>query len=102
MSSADGAHSKDADLLQLPQVAKAVVSKVGAHRTGIRLSPFNTYLMPYVDDDAVEVYTHLVKELADLKLLYIHCVEGRAAGSADVEAIEGQSLAPIKAAWPVS
>ena len=79
------------------------MAKVGAHRTGIRLSPYNTYLME-LDDDAEEIYTYIVKELAKLKLLYIHCIEARAAGAgkADAKPAEGMSLAPFRAAWPVS
>merc|ERR1711964_603734 len=52
------------------EVAKAVVEAVGADKTGIRLSPFSTF------------------QGKKMKLAYIHVVESRISGNADVETTE--------------
>ncbi len=59
------------------KVAEAVTAKVGAAKVGIRLSPYNTFLQDGLDEDGVELMMYLVKELAKLKLLYLHCIEPR-------------------------
>ena len=54
-----------------------MTAKVGAAKVGIRLSPFNTFLQEDVDEDITELVLYLIKELAKLKLLYLHCIEPR-------------------------
>ena len=54
-----------------------MTAKVGAAKVGIRLSPYNTYLQDELDEDGTELALYLVKELAKLKLLYLHCIEPR-------------------------
>lgn len=69
------------------EVANAVVSAVGADKVGIRLSPYSTFQgmrMP----DPVPQFTHVVKGLKELKLAYLHVVESRIAGNADIESTE--------------
>ena len=65
-------------------VAKAVVDAVGADRTGIRLSPFSTFQGMGMDDPLLQ-FSHLLRGLKALKLAYVHLVESRISGSADVE-----------------
>ena len=84
------------------QVVEAVVAKVGAHRTGIRLSPWGTFLQDALDEDAGELTLHLIEQLKQLGLLYLHCIEARAAGQHDVEPPPGQDLLGFRKAWPVS
>ena len=59
------------------KVAEAVVAKVGAGKVGIRLSPYGVFLQDVLDDDGKELALYLVKELAKLKLLYLHMIEPR-------------------------
>jgi NADPH2 dehydrogenase len=69
------------------EVAKAVVDAVGADKTGIRLSPWSTFQgMKMVDP--VPQFSHLIKGLKELNLSYVHLVESRIAGNADVESTE--------------
>ncbi|KAL8792402.1 MAG: hypothetical protein Q9195_005016 [Heterodermia aff. obscurata] len=69
------------------EVAKAVVDAVGAERTGIRLSPFSTFMGMKMADPK-EQFSYFVGELKKLKLSYLHLVESRVAGYLDVEASE--------------
>ena len=54
-----------------------MTAKVGAGKVGIRLSPYNTFLQDGLDEDGKELTLYLIKELAKLNLLYIHCIEPR-------------------------
>lgn len=69
------------------EVAKAVSEAVGAERTGIRLSPWSTFQGMKMADP-IPQFTHLIKGLKELKLAYLHLVESRIAGNADIEATE--------------
>jgi len=66
------------------EVAKAVVAAVGAERTGIRLSPFSEFQGMKMADPRPQ-FSYFARELKKLKLSYIHVVESRIAGNADVE-----------------
>ncbi|MCJ1387252.1 Chanoclavine-I aldehyde reductase fgaOx3 [Xylographa bjoerkii] len=68
-------------------VAQAVVDAVGAERTGIRLSPFSAFQGMRMADP-VPQFTYLVRELKKLRLSYLHVVESRISGNADVETTE--------------
>ncbi|KAJ9619148.1 Chanoclavine-I aldehyde reductase fgaOx3 [Taxawa tesnikishii (nom. ined.)] len=69
------------------EVTKAVVDAVGADRTGIRLSPWSTFQGMKMEDP-VPQFTHLIKGLKEFKLAYLHLVESRITGSADIESTE--------------
>jgi NADPH2 dehydrogenase len=69
------------------EVAKAVVDAVGAERTAIRLSPFSTFQAMKMTDP-IPQFTYLVKGLKELRLAYLHLVESRISGNADVVATE--------------
>ncbi len=68
------------------KVAEAVASIYGSERVGIRLSPFGV-ANGSGEDDPVPTYTYLIKQLARLRLAYLHLIEPRAsgAGQADVD-----------------
>ena len=83
------------------QVVKAVTARIGADRVGLRLSPYGAFLHGSLDDEVEELVTYLVKELAKLKLVYLHCVEPRAQGHASVEPPPGQDLQKFRKVWPV-
>ncbi|MFE6287469.1 alkene reductase [Streptomyces sp. NPDC057877] len=55
------------------EVAAAVADEIGAGRTGIRLSPGNTY-NDIAESDTHELYPALVRALAPLGLGYLHLV----------------------------
>lgn len=69
------------------EVAKAVVDAVGAERTAIRLSPFSKFQAMKMADP-IPQFTYLAKGLKELKLAYLHVVEARISGNADVETTE--------------
>merc|ERR1712032_397324 len=69
------------------EAVKAVVDAVGAERTGIRLSPFSTFQGMRMKDPAPQ-FSHLIKRLNDFNLSYIHLVESRISGNADVESTD--------------
>lgn len=69
------------------EVTKAVVDAVGAEKTGIRLSPWSPFQGMKMDDP-VPTFTHLINGLKEHKLAYVHLVESRIQGNADVESTE--------------
>lgn len=56
------------------EVTRAVANAVGSDRTAIRLSPWGTYQGMGMADP-IPQFTHIVEELAKLKLAYLHAVE---------------------------
>lgn len=69
------------------EVTKAVVAAVGAEKVGIRISPWSPFQGMRMQDP-VPQFTHLVKGLREYKLAYLHVVESRITGNADVEATQ--------------
>jgi NADPH2 dehydrogenase len=69
------------------EVTKAVTAAIGADRTGIRLSPWSTFQGMRMADP-VPQFTYLIEKLKDFKLAYLHVVESRIAGNADVESTD--------------
>lgn len=66
------------------EVVRAVVDAVGAKRVGIRLSPWSTFNGMRMDDP-VPQFRHFIRKLGELDLAYLHLVESRISGNADVE-----------------
>jgi N-ethylmaleimide reductase len=62
------------------EVAEAVSAAVGAHRTGIRISPLAGNQGAPVSDPR-DVYPPLLRELSRLQLAYVHCIEGEPSGA---------------------
>ncbi|CAI6340160.1 unnamed protein product [Periconia digitata] len=69
------------------EVTQAVVDAVGAEKTGIRLSPFSTFQGMHMKEP-VPQFSDVIKKLAPFNLSYIHLVESRISGNADIEATE--------------
>lgn len=69
------------------EVSKAVVAAVGAERTAIRLSPFSPFQGMKMQDPEPQ-FSYLTEELKKLKLAYLHVVESRISGNAEIEATE--------------
>ena len=78
------------------EVAKAVVEAVGGERVGMRLSPFSTFQGMKMADP-IPQFSHVIEGLKKLKLVYLHLVESRIAGSADIEATE--KVDPLLKVW---
>ncbi|MFI5844772.1 nitroreductase/quinone reductase family protein [Catenuloplanes sp. NPDC051500] len=57
------------------EVVDAVTARLGAHRVGIRLSPFSTVGNMPADDRTEETYLALSGELADRGLAYVHLID---------------------------
>ncbi|KAK1232842.1 hypothetical protein PQX77_004008 [Marasmius sp. AFHP31] len=68
------------------EMVDAVVKAVGPRKTGLRLSPWNTF-QETTDKDPVPTYSYLVKELkkAHPTLAYIHVVDPRVDGVTNVD-----------------
>lgn len=71
------------------EVASAVADEIGPGRTGIRISPGNTF-NDIVEGDTAELYEALVSALAPLGLAYLHILQ---LGEENV-------LDSLRAAWP--
>ncbi|MFE1990250.1 alkene reductase [Streptomyces parvulus] len=71
------------------EAAAATAEAVGAHRTGIRLSPAGTF-WGVEETDVPELYAALLTELARLGLAYVH-LEATA---------EEEALVGLRRAWP--
>lgn len=74
------------------EVTQAVVDAVGADKTGIRLSPFSDFQGMHMKDP-VPQFSDVVQKLNRFGLAYIHFVESRISGNADIETFD--SLDPI-------
>lgn len=66
------------------EVTKAVVDAVGADKVGIRLSPYSSFQGMRMEDP-IPQFTHLINGLKEFKLAYVHLVESRITGNADIE-----------------
>ncbi|KAF7557817.1 hypothetical protein G7Z17_g486 [Cylindrodendrum hubeiense] len=74
------------------EVARAVCEAIGPERTGIRFSPWSTFNGMRMDDP-VPQFSDVIRRLSQLKLAYLHLVESRIAGAADVEASDKLAFA---------
>ena len=68
----------------LVEVMRAVVTEIGGGRTGLRLSPITPVNDAAQDSYAQALYEHVVRELAPLKLAFLHIIEGQTGGARDL------------------
>lgn len=66
------------------ETAQKVAAKIGAEKTGIRLSPFGAFNDMVAFDDLEDAYEHLALEMGKLKLAYIHIVDQSDMGAPEV------------------
>jgi NADPH2 dehydrogenase len=78
------------------EVAKAVVKAVGSDRVGYRISPFSSFHGMKMDEP-ISQFSHLVRELRNLGLAYLHVIESRVINNVDCEKKEG--IEPLLEAW---
>ena len=57
------------------EVARAVAERIGADKTGMRLSPTGPY-NSMSDSDPVATFTHGARELGKIGIVYLHVIEG--------------------------
>ncbi|UTA66700.1 alkene reductase [Emticicia sp. 21SJ11W-3] len=57
------------------ETARAVVERIGADKTGIRLSPYNSFNNMPAYDDTAALYDYLAIELNKLDLAYLHLID---------------------------
>ncbi|XHG03891.1 Chanoclavine-I aldehyde reductase fgaOx3 [Aspergillus wentii] len=69
------------------EVTKAVVDAVGPDRTGIRFSPWSNFQGMRMKDP-VPQFAYLAQQLSKFSLSYVHLVESRISGNADIEATD--------------
>jgi NADPH2 dehydrogenase len=77
------------------EVTQAVVDAVGKDRTGIRLSPFSDFQGMRMADP-IPQFSDIIKKLNTFGLAYLHLVESRISGNADIE-----GFAPIDPLVPL-
>ena len=58
----------------------AVADAVGPEVTGIRLSPFSSFLEA-TDPESLDLNMHLIDKLSEMGILYVHAVEARCAAA---------------------
>lgn len=66
------------------EVARATAAAVGAHRVGIRLSPYGVFHSTGAFPDVEAQYLALARELSALDLLYMHVLDHSATGAPPV------------------
>lgn len=65
-------------------VARAVVARIGAERTGLRLSPYGVFNDMKPDADMDAVYERLAAEASALRLAYLHVLDHSPLGAPTV------------------
>ncbi len=73
------------------EVSKAVSEVAGADRTGIRISPV-TPANDLTDSNPQPLFNYIVDGLNDLKLVYMHVVEGATGGPRDIAPFDYEGL----------
>ena len=82
------------------EVVQAVVGAVGAHRTGIRLSPVTPSNGAGADSQVQMLHNTLVERLAALDLAFIHVIEGQTGGPRDVQPFDYAAMrGRFQGAW---
>jgi N-ethylmaleimide reductase len=76
----------------LLEVMNAVVGEIGAGRTGLRLSPVTPSNDAGQDSQAQALFSHVVEQLAPMKLAFLHFVEGQTGGARDVAPFDYEAL----------
>jgi NADPH2 dehydrogenase len=78
------------------EITEAVAQAVGAERTGIRLSPFSDFQGMKMKDP-VPQFSDVVTKLCKFGLAYLHLVDSRILGNADIESSD--KLDPFVDIW---
>lgn len=77
------------------EATKAVVEAIGAKKTGIRLSPYSSFQGMRMDDPLPQ-FKDIIKKLDSFNdLAYVHLVESRIDGNADMDDSPADKLEPF-------
>jgi len=76
----------------LVEVMTAVASAIGAGRTGLRLSPVTPSNDIGQDSNPQALFEHVTRQLAPLKLAFLHVVEGQTGGPRDIAPFDYAAL----------
>ena len=68
------------------EVARATVAAIGAHRVGVRVSPYGVFNGTSAHPDVEAQYLALTEDLAQLGILYLHLLDHSAMGAPAVPA----------------
>jgi N-ethylmaleimide reductase len=68
------------------EVARACAAAIGADRVGMRISPYGVFNAMTPDAQMDALYEHLIAELNDVGLVYIHIVDHSSMGAPEVSA----------------
>lgn len=68
-------------------VAQALATAIGPERVGYRVSPWSHHHGMGMEDP-IEQFTYLVQKLSEMRLAYLHVIESRVQGNADVVGTE--------------
>jgi len=60
----------------LLDIVDSTISRIGANRLGIRLSPYGQYGGIF-DSDPIALFTYVLRELSSRKIAYLHLIEAR-------------------------
>ncbi|KAK9686899.1 hypothetical protein K7432_014984 [Basidiobolus ranarum] len=82
------------------EVIDAVTKAIGEDKTGIRFSPYSPF-QDMKEETPVETFSYLTTQIQNQhpNMAYLHFVEARIAGNADVDAKESLSLEPFQNIW---
>lgn len=81
----------------LLSVARATATRIGAGRVGVRLSPYGVFNGSQPDAETDALYLHVVRELHELGVAYVHLVDHSSMGA---PAVPAALVADLRAAFP--
>jgi len=81
----------------LVEVTQALIDVWGADRVGVRLSPFGTY-NDVGDSDPLALYRHVLSELDQLDIAYLHLIEARDGASMEISATH-RAMQQLRPFW---
>jgi N-ethylmaleimide reductase len=64
----------------LVEVMQAVVTEIGAGRTGVRLSPATTFCDTPLDSDPQALHAYVIDRMSALGIAFVHMIEGETGG----------------------
>jgi N-ethylmaleimide reductase len=79
----------------LVEVAHACAAAIGAHRVGVRITPFSAFNGATSPADETGSYDALISELHGLELGYLHAVTAEVSGNVTVAEAERQKVADV-------
>jgi N-ethylmaleimide reductase len=86
----------------LVEVMQAVVKEIGAERTAVRISPVTPSNDAH-DSNPQALFNHVAEQLGQLKLMYVHVVEGETGGKRDIAPLDYDALRQrVHAPWMVN